>query len=429
MESVPIINCPTCGSLFTRRANENWKKYCKKECVPKLLESICESCGKSFPKKLGEEWRKFCTKQCSDNAKNLVQPTSICEKCNKVFQKKQGEEWRKYCSKKCSDDAKVIQQFTTLDINISTCNNCGKSFSKKQGENWRKYCSKQCAPEMIESKCQNCGKQFKRKAGENWRKYCSKECDKKIQLVCKGCNKTFFKKAANKWRKYCSKECTPEKVESKCEKCCKIFYHQPNETWRKFCSKQCSVEMLNCKRCGISFAKNLNEPWMVCCSQQCFDLLLIIKNCAKCNQPFQVINTEKWKQLCGRSTCYETTNNDGKIHTKPFSVKAIIWLEEIAQHEHINIQHAKNGGEYTIQMGHSFIRFDGFCKETNTVFEFHGDYWHGNPKLYDPNLINKDTGCTFGQLYEKTILREEFILSQKYYLFTIWESDFDNLVR
>lgn len=39
-------------------------------------------------------------------------------------------------------------------------------------------------------------------------------------------------------------------------------------------------------------------------------------------------------------------------------------------------------GEYRIE---GVGKVDGFCEQTNTVYEYHGDYWHGNPDIY----INK----------------------------------------
>lgn len=84
-----------------------------------------------------------------------------------------------------------------------------------------------------------------------------------------------------------------------------------------------------------------------------------------------------------------------------------------------------NGGEFEIPMYKSKIKFDGYCKETNTVYEFHGDYWHGNPSLYNSSDINEHTKSTFGELYTKTNKREEYIKSQGYNLVTIWESDYD----
>ena len=49
---------------------------------------------------------------------------------------------------------------------------------------------------------------------------------------------------------------------------------------------------------------------------------------------------------------------------------SIVWLEWIMQKENKTIQHALNGGEYRIP-GTKF-HVDGYCKETNEVFEFLG---------------------------------------------------------
>jgi len=35
------------------------------------------------------------------------------------------------------------------------------------------------------------------------------------------------------------------------------------------------------------------------------------------------------------------------------------------------------------------IKVDGYDVETNTVYEFLGDYWHGNPKIFNLNEINQ----------------------------------------
>ena len=37
----------------------------------------------------------------------------------------------------------------------------------------------------------------------------------------------------------------------------------------------------------------------------------------------------------------------------------------------------------------SNYKADGYCKETNTVYEFNGDYFHGNPTIYDQTDENK----------------------------------------
>ena len=87
----------------------------------------------------------------------------------------------------------------------------------------------------------------------------------------------------------------------------------------------------------------------------------------------------------------------------------------------IQIQDALSpGGEHYIE---GIGKVDGYCYETNTVYEFHGDYWHGNPKRFDPNDINKTNGKTYGELYTKTMERDQKIRDLGYNLIVKWESD------
>jgi hypothetical protein len=68
---------------------------------------------------------------------------------------------------------------------------------------------------------------------------------------------------------------------------------------------------------------------------------------------------------------------------------------------------------------------DGYDPNTNTVYLFHGDYWHGNPKTTNHTKYNKSTKCTFGLLFEKTMLSEETLRLAGYNVVTMWENDYD----
>lgn len=103
---------------------------------------------------------------------------------------------------------------------------------------------------------------------------------------------------------------------------------------------------------------------------------------------------------------------------------SIDWLESIMKQENIYIQHGKNDKEF--QIPDTSYRADGYCKETNTIYEFHGDYWHGNPDIFNPTDINPSNGKTFGELYEKTLIKENKIINLGYNLITIWENDYRN---
>lgn len=66
---------------------------------------------------------------------------------------------------------------------------------------------------------------------------------------------------------------------------------------------------------------------------------------------------------------------------------------------------------------------DGYDPTTNTVYEFHGDFWHGNPEVYDSDKMNPLVKKTFGQLYQRTLDKDNLIRSHGYNLVIIWESD------
>ena len=75
------------------------------------------------------------------------------------------------------------------------------------------------------------------------------------------------------------------------------------------------------------------------------------------------------------------------------------------------------------------IIVDGYNPQTNTIYEFHGDFWHGNPARYDLNEMNVIVNKTFGQLLEKTQKRSRLIKSYDYNLVSIWESDWKKIER
>ena len=108
-----------------------------------------------------------------------------------------------------------------------------------------------------------------------------------------------------------------------------------------------------------------------------------------------------------------------------YSKKAIMWLTEIAEKENIVIQHAENNGEYNIP-GTNY-KADGYCKETNTIYEFYGDAFHGNLTKFNKNDLCHpyDKNITAQQLYEYTLQREQVIKQLGYNLISIWESEYN----
>jgi hypothetical protein len=76
-----------------------------------------------------------------------------------------------------------------------------------------------------------------------------------------------------------------------------------------------------------------------------------------------------------------------------------------------------------IYIGNDWYRPDAYDTTTNTICEYYGDYWHGNPVKFESDDLNVRADKTFQELYDATMEREQLILSAGYNLITIWESD------
>ena len=60
------------------------------------------------------------------------------------------------------------------------------------------------------------------------------------------------------------------------------------------------------------------------------------------------------------------------------------------------------------------------------IYEFYGDYWHGNPNKYNKDDVNKSNNFTFGELHTRTIQREKYLEDLGYKIVSVWESEFKN---
>lgn len=65
-------------------------------------------------------------------------------------------------------------------------------------------------------------------------------------------------------------------------------------------------------------------------------------------------------------------------------------------------------------------KVDGFDPDTNTVYLYHGKFWHGCPESFDPEMIHPVVKLPMKDLYEKTMLYEAKIRSAGYNLIVKW---------
>lgn len=106
----------------------------------------------------------------------------------------------------------------------------------------------------------------------------------------------------------------------------------------------------------------------------------------------------------------------------------IEWLDSITEYTGIYIQHAENDIEHRIKG--TYKHADGYSSATNTIFEFHGCYYHGCKKCFptrdDINRVNKKT---FDELYEYTLNKEGECRNNGYNLITIWQCDWQEMKK
>jgi len=136
-------------------------------------------------------------------------------------------------------------------------------------------------------------------------------------------------------------------------------------------------------------------------------------HCIPCNKKFKISPNNHLRGK-GCPTCHHHTSRAARE-----------WLTTVQIEKQIELQtFDSEEGEFVIP--ETKWKADGFHAETKTIYEFYGDYWHGNPHKYKPDVLNEITKCTMGDLYIKTMDREKHIKNLGYNVISIWESEWIN---
>ena len=99
---------------------------------------------------------------------------------------------------------------------------------------------------------------------------------------------------------------------------------------------------------------------------------------------------------------------------------AIEWLEWVAHKEGIYIRHQLNNTEKRI--GGRKLPVDGFHAQTQTVYQFHGCYWHGHDcSLNRGKEFNDKRKKSMAELLEETRANTEYINSKGCRVVEMWE--------
>ena len=103
-----------------------------------------------------------------------------------------------------------------------------------------------------------------------------------------------------------------------------------------------------------------------------------------------------------------------------------MWLVYREQLDGCRIMHGRNGREDRWP-ALPRLSVDGFCEETNTVYEFCSCYWYGYTCLPYRDFT-KGAGDTLAQIYERTMDRLEQITHAGYQVQVQCECDFDKWI-
>lgn len=107
------------------------------------------------------------------------------------------------------------------------------------------------------------------------------------------------------------------------------------------------------------------------------------------------------------------------------SQKSIDFLNTISKLFLIDIRHGENSTEKKIKCANTIHPVDGYCESLNIVFEFFGDKWHVNPKLYnstDTNIRKKIAT----EVWKYDSIRFNNIIHEVNAIFVCWEYDWNN---
>jgi G:T-mismatch repair DNA endonuclease (very short patch repair protein) len=109
---------------------------------------------------------------------------------------------------------------------------------------------------------------------------------------------------------------------------------------------------------------------------------------------------------------------------KTFSKAAQGWLAWIDLTTGKRLETESGKGER--RLGRHNLPVDGFCQETNTIYQFHGCFWHGHGCC--PAAAKEYKGVTAASRLRETKLKETYLRALGYNLETVWECEWRRTV-
>jgi G:T-mismatch repair DNA endonuclease (very short patch repair protein) len=123
----------------------------------------------------------------------------------------------------------------------------------------------------------------------------------------------------------------------------------------------------------------------------------------------------------------------GKKHTKESLIKMTKTLSGNPRKFSSSSKPEKQIEEIIKSLGFDVVRTyrvneyicDIFLPKFNLIIEYNGDYWHCNPKKYEPDYMHPHKKKTSSQIWGEDRIRIDNIIKYDYNLEVVWESNFD----
>jgi hypothetical protein len=124
----------------------------------------------------------------------------------------------------------------------------------------------------------------------------------------------------------------------------------------------------------------------------------------------------------------EYTWNKSKFNKVGCSFGQIQWLNFIEIRTQ-DIRHKYNHDDGEFPIPHTKYHVDGYSEKENCIYEYDGDWCHGNPDIYHHAHMHPVYKKTFGELYENTQTRRTYCENKGYNVYSIWESEWKRGIR
>ena len=122
-------------------------------------------------------------------------------------------------------------------------------------------------------------------------------------------------------------------------------------------------------------------------------------------------------------------NKDYTENENNYSYKSLEWITYLEKLNDITIQSAYRGKEKVITINDFSSKVDGYDEQSNTIYQFHGCYYHGCQKCFNANDTNKDGSKLMIDMFNKTNHMTTILKNAGYNVVEIWEHDYDDMIN